>query len=204
MSAYSTTPAMAAQRKAGALSSSHRNNTRPPAAFRRVHSRPRQNTKQAAHAKMYVPTDAFGGLNPEQVAANVLKKTTTLASMEVIRIREEKETPEQPSYQPLNEFMEENPYRPASAWTEKLTSSEEGDLKTAANTLFCTREEYLAEGAIAWDSVKASTVNSLQEEDAELMREYMMNSMTLSMGDDLEVAETEEEPSIGKNKEDNQ
>eukprot|EP00976_Prorocentrum_cordatum_P080257 1183904-Prorocentrum_minimum.AAC.1 len=79
--------AFSAQRKVGALSSSHRNNTRPGAAFRRICSLPRQQSYQAAEAKMYVPTDAFGGLNPEQVAANVLKKTCTMASMEVIRIR---------------------------------------------------------------------------------------------------------------------
>lgn len=160
---------------------------------------------------MYVPTDAFGGLNPEQVAANVLKKTCTLASMEVIRIREEEaedDEAEEPSFPLLNKFMEENPYRPADAWTDKLTStSEEGPMKTAANTLLSTREEYLTEGAITWDSVKSKTVESLQEEDAELMREYMMNSMTLSADDEeLESrAEQTEESSVGKKEaEDNQ
>ena len=43
-----------------------------------------------------------------------------------------------------------------------LGESGEGPMKTAANTLFSTREEYVTEGAITWDSIKAKTVESMQ------------------------------------------
>mmetsp|Transcript_10162 Transcript_10162/g.19240 ORF Transcript_10162/g.19240 Transcript_10162/m.19240 type:complete len:152 (-) Transcript_10162:729-1184(-) len=45
---------------------------------------PCRRVRLAPWSKMYVPTDSFGGMSPEHVASNVLKKLHIHASVEVI------------------------------------------------------------------------------------------------------------------------
>lgn len=195
LAAPAMTPAV--QRQVGTLSSSYCHDQRLGAARRKSPPQPRLSMKQAAQAKMYVPTDSFGGLSPEKVAANVLKKVSTFASLEIIRIREEAnaEEAETPAHEVLDAFMQKFPYKPSDDWTNQLTSSG-GDLKLAALKLLQTREEF-AQDAFDWNLVKSLTIESLKEEDAELMEEYMMKSMLLGSGeneeDDITAVEKKED-----------
>eukprot|EP00976_Prorocentrum_cordatum_P080259 1183904-Prorocentrum_minimum.AAC.3 len=49
-----------------------------------------------------------------------------------------------------------------SAINSEGSDGERNPMKNAAHTLFRTREEYIANGGITWNAVKASTVSALQ------------------------------------------
>jgi len=135
-------------------------------------------------AKMYVPTDGFGGMSPEHVVSNVVKKVCIHASVKVVTKLEEVQKIEPPQggdptmTDTLSIFLAEKPVGNTDDWLRDIMQRNERPLDMATTKLLSVREQF-AEENFNWTLMEQLALSQLQEESSKLMSEYMMSSMTL-------------------------
>eukprot|EP00241_Pyramimonas_parkeae_P007649 CAMPEP_0114246886 /NCGR_PEP_ID=MMETSP0058-20121206/12717_1 /TAXON_ID=36894 /ORGANISM="Pyramimonas parkeae, CCMP726" /LENGTH=149 /DNA_ID=CAMNT_0001360133 /DNA_START=382 /DNA_END=831 /DNA_ORIENTATION=+ len=135
---------------------------------------------------MYVPTDSFGGMSPEHVASNVLKKLHIHASVEVIGKLEASGAKclEPGAHSTLTALLKRAPVTNADHWLEDLMGKKDegGALSSATRVMLDVRQKFAHEN-FDWNMMQQITRAGLEEESSTLMKEYMLGSFSLSAED---------------------
>jgi len=127
---------------------------------------------------LYVPELIFGGISPEEKAANALVNLFTFVSIRIVLEQMSGTRHRSPVYTKITKYLEECPLTDSGAWIEGLLKSEEMDLKLAALRIIETREAYV-ETYFSFANMKNHAVNSVNEQTKKLKSDYL--TMTLNL-----------------------
>ncbi|KAK3235885.1 hypothetical protein CYMTET_53945 [Cymbomonas tetramitiformis] len=131
---------------------------------------------------MFVPTDSFGGMTPEEKAADALKKLFTFVAIRTVLNEEEEREKEPDDFDlstELKSFVDENPMIRSDEWLSKLLRHSAFEMRASASRILELREEF-AEEDFKWERVQDDVLQSMKKDNGELMKNYMIASMSFS------------------------
>ncbi|KAK3235884.1 hypothetical protein CYMTET_53945 [Cymbomonas tetramitiformis] len=125
---------------------------------------------------MFVPTDSFGGMTPEEKAADALKKLFTFVAIRTVLNEEEEREKEPDDFDlstELKSFVDENPMIRSDEWLSKLLRHSAFEMRASASRILELREEF-AEEDFKWERVQDDVLQSMKKDNGELMKNYMI------------------------------
>jgi hypothetical protein len=140
--------------------------------------------------------DVLGGESPEDRAAGALRTLCTFVALRVVMEQMRGTRHQSPVHNKIVDYLAEHPLKNGEAWLAGLMRHEETEMRLAALRVLETRAKYV-ESTFDWGTLREAVVGGVELENANLRRDYVMDSFQLESEASPDDDDAEPEPPAG-------